>query len=498
MLSLGAQDIALPKILAKGIVNSDLNQFYYDISVVATVPDTYANKSNFPLYTETPLAAPKQHRMAQKPLIVGFGPAGMFAALECIEHGIAPIIFERGKKIEDRSLDIRAFIEHGLLNPESNIQFGEGGAGSYSDGKLFSRRHNSAAGMKVLDIFIKFGAPPKIAYVRKPHVGTDVLCKIAKNIRNYILSHGGEIVYNAKMTDLLVSGGAAQGIVINDEKEYRSDLVCLAIGHSARDTFELLRRKGVRLEQKAVSVGVRIEHPADTINLIRYGEKYRNFKELGAAVYAFNYTDRLEGRGAYTFCMCPGGEIVNASSENDHLALNGMSYSDRASAFSNAALIVPCHTTDYNCADPLAGIAFQREIERKAFVAGGSKWKVPAQNLEDFLGHKRSSCLLENSCKTGTTQADLRDILPGFVCELLVSAFAKWKEESALFVSSQAVLLAPETRTSCPVRIVRDENYESVNVRNLCPLGEGAGYAGGITSAATDAIKAIERRLSAL
>jgi uncharacterized FAD-dependent dehydrogenase len=294
--------------------------------------------------------------MPERPVIIGFGPAGMFAALELIEYGIRPLIFERGKKIEDRSIDVQRFIKERTLDPESNIQFGEGGAGSYSDGKLFARIKNSYYADKVLDTYIKFGAPEEIRYVSKPHIGTDVLCKIVRNIRNYILERGGEIYYGAKMTDMLISDGKASGVVINGTTEYRSSLIYLALGNSARDTFVLLHDKGVALEQKPISVGVRIEHPTELINLIRYGDKYKDHRALGNATYSFTYTDRKIKRGVYTFCMCPGGEVVNASSEQGLMVVNGMSYSQRSSPFSNSALVVTCHTGDYGSTHPLAGI----------------------------------------------------------------------------------------------------------------------------------------------
>ncbi|MFA6584754.1 MAG: hypothetical protein WCS77_10690 [Elusimicrobiaceae bacterium] len=419
----------------------------------------------------------------------------MFAALELIARGLKPLIFERGRKLEERSLDVRRFSGQKILDPESNIQFGEGRAGTFSDGKLFSRTNNSDHANKVLETFVAFGAPPEITYMAKPHLGTDVLCRIVRNIRAYVLERGGRIFYGSKMTDLLLSGGRVAGIVINGREEYLSSHIYLAVGHSAHDTYELLLEKGVALERRCVSVGVRIEHPAETINLIRYGAKYRNFAGLGAATYSFTHTNRQLGRGVYTFCMCPGGEIVNASSENGLLVVNGMSDAARSSAFSNAAIVVTCHETDYKAGGPLAGIAFQRDIESKAFKAGGGNWSVPAQNLEDFLSGRVSASLNENSCKTGTSPADMREIFPGFVVRQLAAAFEKWKADCPLFVSGQAVLLAPETRTSCPLKVLRDEHYESVSIKNLYPIGEGAGYAGGITSSAIDAIRGVESSL---
>jgi hypothetical protein len=297
---------------------------------------------------------------------------------------------------------------------------------------------------------------------------------------------------------MFISDGKVLGVVINGEKEYRSSMVYLALGHSARDTFEMIHKKGITIEQKPTAVGVRIEHPAEIINLIRYGNKYKDFPGIGAANYSFTYTNKKIGRGVYTFCMCPGGEIVNASSEAGMMAVNGMSYSNRLSLFSNSAIVVTCHIDDYKSTDPLAGVEFQKEIERKAFNTGGGNWAAPAQNLMDFLSGRNSVCLNKNSFKMETVAADMNEIFPTFICEALVMAFNKWKEDYPLFVSDNAILLGAETRTSSPVRIKRNDKYESVNIKNLYPIGEGSGYTGGITSSATDAIKAVEGSLSTI
>jgi len=491
-LNISEDDIQFTKILSKSLDAGSKEQFYYDISIAVSVPDSFENSEHFPAYAEKIKPNNKPANIMERPIIIGFGPAGMFAALELIDHGIKPLIFERGKKIEERSIDVQRFIKERELDPESNIQFGEGGAGSYSDGKLFSRPKNSRYADRVLDTFIKFGAPEEIRYISKPHLGTDVLCRIVKNMRSYILDRGGEIHYNSKMTDLLISDDSAIGFVINGNMEYRSSIIFLAPGHSARDTFQMLRDKGIAIEQKPIFIGVRIEHPAEIINLIRYGDKYKDFPGIGAANYSFTYTNRKIGRGVYSFCMCPGGEVINASSEEGLLVVNGMSYSGRASAFSNSAIVVTCHTDDYGATDPLAGIEFQKEIERKAFNAGGGRWRAPAQNLMDFLHGRVTADLNKNSYRMGAETADMKEIFPAFIGGALLSAFNEWKEYYPLFVSDHAILLGAETRTSCPVRIKRSEKYESVNIKNLYPIGEGSGYAGGITSSAADAIKAVE------
>jgi uncharacterized protein len=495
-LYMSVNKINIIKILNKALNIDDKKQFYYELSIVVHVPDTFQNSADIPLYIPKSLPTKTLKHLNERPIIIGSGPCGLFTALELIEYGLKPIIFERGKKIEERSLDVQKFINTKILNTESNIQFGEGGAGAYSDGKLFARIKNSPYANKVLDTFIKFGAPPEIGYMAKPHIGTDVLCNIIKNIRKYLLSCGCEINFNSKMTDMVIKDGKIKSIIINREKEYSSSHIYLAIGHSSHDTFELLNKKGVTLIQKPIAVGIRIEHPAEIINKIRYGNLYKNTPyNIGSATYSFTYTDKSKSRGVYTFCACPGGEIVNASSENDMLVLNGMSYSTRSSAFTNSALVVTCHTTDFPSTHPLAGMEFQKSIEQKTFNITGKTWKAPAQNLMDFLSKKVSTKLIENSYKMGLESVDLREVVPSFVSDMLMSACQTWKKESPLFISEHAVLLGTETRTSCPVKITRNEKYESVNTQNLFPIGEGSGYTGGITSSAVDAIKAVEQSL---
>lgn len=492
-LDIAETDITIVNILYKSLKTENVQQFYCELALIVRVPVSYVNTNNFVVFEEKKLPPPpKKISVEPRPVVIGFGPAGMFAALALIERGHAPLIFERGRRLEERHLDVQKFIGKRILSPESNIQYGEGGAGLYSDGKIFSRANNSAYANKVLDTFIQFGAPPAIKYMYKPHIGTDVLCTIVANIRNHIIAHGGEIQYNAKLTDIIVSKDTCTGVVINNSKQFAASGIYLAIGNSARDTFEMLHKKGIILEPKPVSIGVRIEHPSNLINLMRYGEKYQNFPGLGAANYSFTYTNRHKKRGAYTFCMCPGGEVVNASSEAGMLAINGMSYAARNSEFSNSAIVVTLAPTDYKSEHPLAGIAFQRNIERKAFLAGGEYWKTPAQNLIDFLRNKQSATINKNSCKMGTKSALMDSIFPAFIYDTLRDAFTIWKTENRFFVSSEALLLGAETRTSCPVRIKRKKCFSSVNTKKLYPIGEGSGYSGGINSAAIDALRAVE------
>ncbi len=497
-MAVDEKDVRFIKILSKALDISSKEQFYFAVSIVVSMNDSFGNRDNFPIYIDKKEPAAKPLNFTERPVIIGFGPAGIFAALELIEHGIKPVIFERGKPIEERTIDVQKFMKERVLNPESNIQFGEGGAGSYSDGKLFARINNSRYANKALDTFIKFGAPPEIKHIHKPHLGTDVLCRIVINMRNYILDHGGEIHYGSKMTDLIISEGKAVGVVINNNLEHLSSSIYLAPGNSSRDTFEMIGEKGVAIEPKPISIGVRVEHPAQIINLMRYGDKYKDYKGLGAATYSLNFRDKQTGRSVNAFCMCPGGEVLNASSEPGMMVLNGMSYSARSGAFSNAAIIVSCGIDDYKSEGALSGVQFQKAIEKKAFIAGGGNWKVPAQNLTDFLCGKETVSLNENSCRTGTVPADLKAIFPDFVNAALVSAFNEWKKDYPLFVSGHGILLGAETRTSSPVRIKRGKMHESINIKNLYPIGEGSGYAGGITSSAIDAIKAVECCLKAV
>jgi hypothetical protein len=496
---LAVDDAELVKILRKSLNITNKEQFYFDLEIVVSVSDSIAAEKGLPVYIEDinhVINTQNQSLNAHKPIIVGFGPAGMFAALEFMERGIKPLVFERGKKIEERDADIDIFVRQRLLNPESNIQFGEGGAGSYSDGKLFSRARNTPHNAKVLDTLIKFGAPAEIAYIEKPHVGTDVLKQVVKNIRGYILDTGGEIRYSSKVTDITVENGTAAGVVVNGSEEHRADSIFIAVGHSARDTFTMLHNKGIPITQKPIAIGVRIEHPAEHINLMRYGGKYSVSKAVGAATYSFNHIARNSNRLVSTFCVCPGGEIVNAASENGLLVTNGMSYSARASAFTNSAVIVWCKAEDYGSADPLAGIEFQKIIERKAYMAGGGNWRAPAQNLYDFMISMPSREIHKNSFKLGVTPAYLSEILPGFVSAALFEAFNEWAIDYPLFISDKAVLIGAETRTSCPIKFERNNRYESIGIKNLYPIGEGSGHTGGITSSAADAIKAVESCLN--
>ncbi len=486
---LAAKKLGLPEVgvlsvkaLKKSLDARDKKQFYYNLSFIATVSKRYKNKKNFPQLNEQPSKKEKINTLKDRPVIVGFGPAGIFAALTFLEYGIKPIIFERGKKVDQRIKDIHHFETSRILNPESNAQFGEGGAGTYSDGKLTTRIKESGYVAKVLETFVRFGASEAIAYLNKPHLGTDQLCKIIKNIREFIVQSGGEIHFQSKATDLIIENGSLKGVEINGQQKCFSPTIVFAIGHSARDTLQMLNQKGIKIEPKPFALGVRIEHPAEIINLMQYGEKYKDNKKLGPADYA------LAHGGVFSFCMCPGGEIVNASSENGGLALNGMSNSQRNGLFSNSAIVVAVSVDDFGSSHPLAGIELQRSLEIKAY----KNWSAPAQNLMDFLNATQSQKILPNSYKMGTVSIQLNQLLPTFVSNKLMEAFKYWQQRLPMFVSDQAVLMAPESRTSSPARILRSKSRQSVSLPGFYPVGEGSGYAGGITSSAVDAIKTVE------
>ncbi|MFH1347725.1 MAG: FAD-dependent protein [Candidatus Margulisiibacteriota bacterium] len=481
-LRLNISDVSQVRVFKKSLDARDKRQFFYNLSLAVKVPSKYRHNKKFTRLEDAPPKGEPKNVLPDRPIIIGFGPAGMFAALTFLAYGIKPIVFERGKKVEERLQDIRKFEQGGVLDPESNAQFGEGGAGTYSDGKLTTRIKETGYVANVLETFVRYGAPAEITYLNKPHLGTDQLCAIVKNIREYIVRSGGEVNFQSKVTDLIVEKETLKGVVVNGQK-HLSSTVILAIGHSARDTFQLLKDKGVGLEQKPFAVGVRIEHPVELINLMQYGEKYQNHPKLGPAEYA------LAAGGVYSFCMCPGGEVVNASSESGRLVLNGMSNSKRNGQFSNAAIVAAVTTADFGSSDPLAGIEFQRRMEAKSYNEG---WEAPAQNLLDFLNATKSSTIIPNSYKMGTVSIELNKILPEFISNKLAAAFKQWEARFPLFVSEQTVLLAPETRTSSPIRILREQDRRSTSFANLYPVGEGSGYAGGITSSAVDAIKTVE------
>jgi uncharacterized FAD-dependent dehydrogenase len=428
-----------------------------------------------------------------RPVIIGAGPCGLFASLVLAQSGYRPILLERGKQVTDRTRDVSRFWKSGILDPQSNALFGEGGAGAFSDGKLVTQikdRENRCR--KVLEELVAAGAPEEILFLNKPHIGTDLLVGVIANLRREILSRGGEIRFESRVAEILVGSNEVQGVVLDGGKSIASGAVVLAVGHSARDTFEMLSVKGVFMERKPFSVGVRIEHPQKMIDAAQYG-KYAGHPRLGAADYKLAWHGQ-NGRSAYTFCMCPGGTVIAATSETGCVVTNGMSYHRRSGSNANSALLVSVVPADFPGEDALAGVAFQRRWEQKAFELGGKDYRAPAQLVGDFLASRESKILgeIEPSYKPGVTLCDLASCLPPYVIDTLRESIPVFDRKIRGFARPDAVLTGVETRSSSPVRITRDRTMQSVALAGLFPAGEGAGYAGGIVSAAVDGIKAAE------
>jgi len=426
-----------------------------------------------------------------RPVVVGFGPSGMFASMILSEMGYKPLVIERGKCVEERADDVALFWREGSFNWDSNVQFGEGGAGTFSDGKLTTRIKDSVRCRKVLEAFIAAGAPQEILYKQKPHLGTDILQKVVKNIRKKIIESGGEIRFDSKLTDIAIHDGKIKAIEINENEEIITNCVILGLGHSARDTFEMLYNKGTKMEQKAFSIGVRIEHHQEVIDTAQYG-KYAGHPKLGTADYKLVHHCK-NGRGAYTFCMCPGGVVVASASEDKGVVTNGMSYFKRDGNNANSALLVEVKPDDFGSGHPLAGIDFQRTWEKKAWELGGMCFNAPTQKVGDFLKgiSSKEEGEVTPTYRPGVRWTDISKCLPYYVVESLKEAIPAMGKKLKGFDMEEGVLTAVETRSSSPVRILRDNTLHS-SIEGLLPVGEGAGYAGGIISAAVDGIKAAE------
>lgn len=430
--------------------------------------------------------------LPHRPIVVGFGPCGMLAGLLLAQMGFCPIILERGKKVRERTKDTWGLWRKQQLNPESNVQFGEGGAGTFSDGKLYSQiKDPKHYGRKVLTEFVKAGAPEEILYVSKPHIGTFRLVKMVEQIRAEIIELGGEIRFESHVTDLLIEQGQIRGLTLASGEQLRSDHVIMALGHSARDTFAMLHERGVFMEQKPFSIGFRVEHPQKLIDQVRFG-KSAGHEILGAADYKLVHHAK-NGRSVYSFCMCPGGQVVAATSEPNRVVTNGMSQYSRAERNANAALVVGINPEDYQ-GSPLAGIDFQRYWESKAYELGGGGYIAPAQLVGDFVKGIPSTQLgsVEPSYQPGVNMTDLKTALPDYAIQALREALPAFDKQIKGFSLYDAVLTGVETRTSSPLRITRNEHCQSLNVKGLYPAGEGAGYAGGILSAGVDGIRVAE------
>lgn len=484
MYQINPKDITEKRIVKKSIDARNKADIFYNYAVEIACKNESKIKNAQVVEKEPPLEVIINRKSSVRPVIVGAGPAGLFAALVLVQNGVKPIVIEQGKTVDDRIKDVEEFQKTGKLNTESNVQFGEGGAGTFSDGKLTSGIHSPLC-KKVLQEFFNFGAPEQILYVNKPHIGTDNLVSIIKNMRNHIIDLGGEFLFNTKVTDFKIENSKITGVICGD-KTIETDTVILAIGHSARDTFKALYEKGIEMQKKNFSVGVRIEHKQSMINKSQYGEQTK--LKLPPAEYKLAYHG--DERSCYTFCMCPGGEVIASSSEPGTIVTNGMSKFARDGENANSAVLVNVTPDDFKGESPLEGMYFQKDLEEKAFKLGGSNYFAPIQRFEDFKNNKKSEFIgkIKPTYKPGVTLSNLNEILPDYISKTLKEGILYFDKLIKGFANPDAILTGVETRSSSPVQITRGENKQS-NIQGLYPCGEGPGYAGGIMSAAVDGIK---------
>lgn len=431
---------------------------------------------------------------AQEVIVVGAGPAGLFAALGLIERGLKPIVLERGKKIADRKKDVALLYRTHKVNPDSNYCFGEGGAGTYSDGKLYTRSSKRGNVKKILEIFVAHGGDPDILVDAHPHLGTNKLLGLVTNIRNTILNAGGEIHFESKVIDFIIHDQKVLGVIDQNNREYRGSATILASGHSARDIYKLLHSKGIQLERKDFAMGVRIEHPQKLINTIQY---HTEEKDPLLPTASYSLVSQQDKKGVFSFCMCPGGIIVPSATSSDEVVVNGMSNATRNSPYANSGIVVSIkqdELKEYHKHGVFAGLQFQLDLEHMAHIAGGKTQKAPAQRMVDYVSRKMSSSLPKTSYIPGITNAPMHELMPKYINEPLRKAFKDFDRKMQGYYSEEAVILGVESRTSSPIRIPRDkESMQHIQIGNLYPVGEGAGYAGGIVSSAMDGENAAEK-----
>lgn len=497
-LHISPDEIKNLEILKESIDARKKPDIFYSLSIAFSCDNEkellkkYGKKGDICNYEVKKIAWPTiaPGTLEMRPVVVGAGPAGLVCAYYLAAAGLEPIVVERGKAVEGRRIDVETFWEGGTLNPESNVQFGEGGAGTFSDGKLNTLNKDTFGYQReVLDLFVRMGANPAIRYEQKPHLGTDQLIDIVRNFRNEIIRLGGEFRFEAKVTDFILESGAnprITGVIINDKERILTNQLVLAIGHSARDTFEQLAKRGFYMEPKAFAVGYRVQHLQKTIDSSQYGAV--NLGKFPPAPYKLT-AQTQNGRGVYSFCMCPGGYVVNSSSEQGQLCINGMSYSDRGSENANSAIIISVTPEDFEQEGPLAGMYFQRQLEKRAYEA--AQGAIPIQRLEDYQNHRVSAGYgtIQPQMKGRYAFADLRGILPETLEESFLEGMQQFDKKIKGFADADTLVAGIEARTSSPVRITRDEKCEAISIKGVYPCGEGAGYAGGITSAAMDGLR---------
>jgi uncharacterized FAD-dependent dehydrogenase len=488
-LSLPPASLQNVRIVRKGIDARKKShiKLVYTLSFTTDAVHQTRLKSDPLLEWQDEVIAPAVHHIQSEAriVIVGSGPAGLFAALRLAEFGLTATIIERGEAVEQRARSVQRFWNDGILNPESNVQFGEGGAGTFSDGKLTCRSKDPLVPW-VLQRLTDFGAQPEIRYLAKPHIGTDRLRIVIRALRHELTEKGFDIRFGCRMTDLKFRDGRIAAVTLNDSDELVCDHLILATGHSARDTFELLERLNVPLQRKPFAMGLRVEHPQGIINQIQYGS--RTLINLSAADYALTWNNSNSGRSAYSFCMCPGGVVVGGASEAGGVVTNGMSGHQRNSPYANSALVVNVRDDDFIGAGPLGGVRLQRHWEQQACQRGGGGYRAPAQNLLDFMRLPGKGAV-RTSYRPGICETELDTVLPSYIIETLREGIVDFGRKMKGFITAEATLIGIESRTSSPVRILRDDGFESIGVKGLYPAGEGAGYAGGIMSSAVDGVR---------